>query len=149
MGAVVNALLRNWPWLVVTLAVAVSVHVVAVRVLPYAVMHVVLEKVGPMDTIRHGKRPDETSRAVVRPSPDLLYSTCPYDLALGPLRVTAPVPQSTYWSVSGFDAETNNFFVKNDSQAGAKVDFVLIAGSADRARCPKGFRWWCRRRGGG
>ena len=94
MGAVVNALLRNWPWFVLTLAVAVSVHVVTVRLLPYAVMHVVLEKVGPMDTIRHGKRPDETSRAVVRPSPDLLYSTCPYDLAEGPLRVTAPVPQA-------------------------------------------------------
>jgi uncharacterized membrane protein len=132
-----KALVRNWPWFALAIAVAVTAHLVSVRLLPHAVMGLVLAKVGPMDSVRHGKRPDETSRAVVRPSPDLLYSTCPYDLADGPLRVTAPVPAGTYWSVSAFDADTNNFFVENDRQAGAKVDFLLVQ-AADGHKLPKG-----------
>jgi len=122
-----SALLRNWPWIALGLAVALTTHLVSVELVPHIAMARVLAKVGPANAIRHGRRPDETSRGVVRPSPDLLYSTCPYDLAAGPLRVTAPVPPGTYWSVSAFDADTDNFFVENDRQAGARADFVIAA----------------------
>ncbi|HEY5237566.1 MAG TPA: DUF1254 domain-containing protein, partial [Rhizomicrobium sp.] len=79
------------------------------------------------NTIHHTARVDAASRAIVRPSPDLLYSDCPYDLSHGPLRVTAPVPAGTYWSVSAFDSQTNNFFVLDDREAKGAVDFVLAA----------------------
>ena len=77
--------------------------------------------------MRFGRRPDENSRGVVRPSPDLLYSACPFDLSKGPLKITAHVPHSTYWSVSGFDAATNNFFVRDDQQiAGDSIEIIAL-----------------------
>jgi len=125
-----TALARNWPWFLLALAVAATTHLVSIRIIPHLVMARVLDRVGPMDAVRHGRRPDENSRAVVRPSPDLLYSTCPYDLSAGPVRVTAPVPPGTYWSVSAFDADTDNFFVENDRQAADRVDFVIARHAA-------------------
>ena len=86
-----------------------------------------LPRMGPPNTIHFGNRPDETSRGVVRPSPDFLYSVCPFDLSKGPLQITARVPHSTYWSVSGFDAATNNFFVRDDQQiAGDSIEIIAL-----------------------
>jgi len=62
----------------------------------------------------------------VRPSPDLLYSICFYDVSKTPLQISATVPD-TYWSISLFQNNTVNFFVKNDRQVqGKKVNFLLI-----------------------
>lgn len=61
-------------------------------------------------------RADADSRTVVRPSPDLLYTACVFDLSHGPLHITTPVPDS-YISVSGFGADSNNFFAVNDRNA--------------------------------
>jgi uncharacterized membrane protein len=86
-----------------------------------------LDRLDPVNTMHVGKRPDSSARAVVRPSPDILYAACPYDLSKGPLRVAAPVPHASYWSVSAFDSATNNFFVKNDRQiAGNSVELILV-----------------------
>lgn len=56
------------------------------------------------------------ARTVVRPSPDLLYTACVFDLSHGALHITTPVPES-YISVSGFGANSNNFFAMNDRHA--------------------------------
>jgi uncharacterized membrane protein len=79
-------------------------------------------------------RPDASARTVVRLSPDLLYSACVFDLAAGPLHITAPVPDS-YFSISGFAADTSNFFAYNDRTAttGAdgqrRIDLLLSHGT--------------------
>lgn len=81
------------------------------------------------EILRHGGinialpalRADATARTVVRPSPDLLYTACVFDLSKGPLRITAPVPDS-YLSVFGFAADTSNFFAINDSAATTAAD---------------------------
>ncbi len=81
------------------------------------------------EILRHGGinialpalRAEATARTVVRPSPDLLYTACVFDLSNGPLRITAPVPDS-YLSVSGFAADTSNFFAINDSAATTAAD---------------------------
>ncbi|HXN70794.1 MAG TPA: DUF1254 domain-containing protein [Bradyrhizobium sp.] len=89
----------------------------------------------------HAPRATWRSRSVVRPSPDLPYSICVYDLgaAGGAVRVsTHGMPQS-YWSVSVFDADTNNFFALNDEQSTTgEVNFVLMpqASSAEAGRLP-------------
>lgn len=103
-------------WIAATLVVAMLVHLGTLHELPRYIMARTLAQMGPPNAMYFGKQPDATSRRVVRPSPDLLYAACPFDLSKGPLRVTAPVPHSTYWSVSAFDAATNNFFVRNDQQ---------------------------------
>lgn len=110
-----------------TLAIAALVHMGTVYALPRFIMARTLAIMAPANTMHFGKRPDSTSRTVVRPSPDLLYATCPFDLSKGPLRVTARVPHWTYWSVSVFDSATNNFFVKNDRQiAGDFLEILLV-----------------------
>ena len=119
-------------WLVFTLVIAVIVHAVTPIALPHLIMSRAMSKMGGFNTIHNGRRVDETSRGVVRPSPDLLYSSCPYDLSAGPLHVHAPVPPGTYWSVSAFDADTNNYFVRNDRHAGGVVDFFVVRGGGGR-----------------
>jgi uncharacterized membrane protein len=124
---------RNWIYIAATLAIAVAVHVASVLAIPHLIMARVMGAIaqrGQINAMEFAQRPTAESRGVVRPSPDLLYSTCVFDLdkAGGALRVHAQGMPQTYWSVSAFDAETNNFFVENDRQAktGA-VDFVIAA----------------------
>jgi uncharacterized membrane protein len=126
-------------WILATLIVAALVHVGSVIALPHLIMARTMRGIadhGGLNTMIHGKRPTSASRGVVRPSPDLLYSSCVYDLdaAGGMVRVTAHGMPKTYWSVSLFDAETNNFYVLNDRAAkDGSVDFVIVGKNQDKA----------------
>lgn len=124
--------MMRWPmvrwisWIVLVLAVAMVTHLASIHYLPHSVMNRAMARMGAVNTIHHGARATAEKQGVVRPSPDLLYSVCPFDLSRGPLHVTAPVPPGTYWSVSMFDSETNNFFVENDRQVkDGKIDLVV------------------------
>lgn len=133
--------LKNWGgWIVLTLAVAALVHIGSVWAVPRVIMARAISRLGTVNEIHHGKRPDATARGVVRPSPDLLYSVCPFDLSPAPLHVRASVPRDTYWSVSAFDAATNNFYVRNDSQIRRAVDFYMVGPGTDLTRVPKDAR---------
>jgi uncharacterized membrane protein len=119
---------REWMgWIAATLAVAALVHLGMLYALPRRIAARATARMGRQNAMHFGNRPSEVSRVVVRPSPDLLYSACPFDLSKGPLKITAHVPHSTYWSVSGFDAATNNFFVRNDQQiAGNSIEIIAL-----------------------
>ncbi len=99
-----------------TLVVAVAAHLLTVWYLPNLIMDRAMAQMGAVNTIHHGQRATPAIHGVVRPSPDLLYSVCPYDLSKGAMKVSAVVPPGTYWSVSAFDDETNNFYVLNDRE---------------------------------
>jgi uncharacterized membrane protein len=132
-----------WTWIAATLVVAVVVHVASVMVLPRLIMMRTMggiSKVAGLNHMTFGKRPTSANRGVVRPSPDLLYGSCVYDLhvAGGAVRVRASGMPKTYWSVSAFDADTNNFFVENDRKAGDHVDFLIVSpGYAGGGTLPK------------
>jgi uncharacterized membrane protein len=132
---------RNWGWMLATLIVAGIVHVASVMATPHIVMHLTMaamERRG-VNTMLFAKRPTADSRGVVRPSPDLLYSSCVFDLdaAGGMVRVHARGLPNTYWSVSLFDADTNNFYVLNDREAkNGTVDFTIVG--ADQGKLPPG-----------
>jgi uncharacterized membrane protein len=114
-------------WAAATILVAAVVHLGSVYFLPHVVMSRALSRLGTPNVMHFGRRPDATARMIVRPSPDLLYATCPYDLSGGALRVIAPVPHATYWSVSAFDAATDNFFVRNDRQIeGNAIELLVV-----------------------
>jgi uncharacterized membrane protein len=118
---------REWiGWIAATLIVAVAVHVASVWYTPHAIMDTVFSRMGAPNVMHHQKRPDEHTRGIVRPSPDLLYSACRFDLSNGPLEVKAPIPPGTYWSTSAFDADTNNFFAINDRTVGGQPLELII-----------------------
>ena len=52
--------------------------------------------------------PDETFRSIVRPSPDLLYASCIYNLEDGPVVIQAPIP-ARYWSMQFYQMNTENY----------------------------------------
>jgi uncharacterized membrane protein len=115
---------------IVAAAVGVGAHLVTLYTIPYTVMSRVTAapsgQVG-WNAALSPPRSTATSRGIVRPSPDLLYTLCAYDVSKGALRVTAPVPTETYWSVALYADNTDNFFVVNDRQSGplGLVDFVV------------------------
>lgn len=75
----------------------------------------------------HSPQTTAARQLVVRPSPDLLYSACPFDVSDGPVEVRAvPVPDH-YWSISVFDAHTNAVFVRNDDQQAGQPLRVILA----------------------
>ena len=73
------------------------------------------------------------SRAIVRPSPDLAYSSAVFDVSERPLHVVVPLT-APYTSLSGFATNTDNFFALNDRTAGGDpIDVVLVGPSTPRA----------------
>ncbi len=119
---------RALPWIAATLLLSAAFHLLTIYACPYYEMFELGRRgKGSVNTIHHGSRVTASSRQVVRPSPDLVYSTCGYDLSKHPLKINATVPEDTYWSVSMFAVNTDNFFVLNDQKAGGKkVDIVLV-----------------------
>lgn len=134
---------RLWFYRGLTLLVtAILVHVAAVWAAPRLIMQVLLN--GPMaQTLdMHNKAafpPPVTasSRSIVLPSPDLLYSVCVFDVSQGPVRVTANPQLKSYWSIALYAANSDNFFVVNDRKAGDKpVDLWLVSEGANRESQP-------------
>ena len=127
---------RSWRWIAGALLIAVIVHVASLLALPRLIMlrtMAAITRSAPANTIHYPPRPTASARGVVRPSPDLLYAICVYDLgaANGAVRVSTHDMPEGYWSVSVFDADTDNFYALNDRQAGAgSVDFLLMAKQA-------------------
>lgn len=114
----------------ITMALAaLFFHLVTVLAAPYVVMNAAMKRLSRdgalLNTWIHAPRVSERSRAVVRPSPDLAYSACVYDLEDGPVRVRVAA-WDDYMSVSMFQSNTDNFFTKNDRSADAGVDLVLV-----------------------
>jgi len=124
--------MKAWiPWIVATLVLAAIFHLATVMAIPHLVMKTahkrILKRAGSqVNTLIHSPRVTVESRTVVRPSPDLLYSVCVYDVSEKPLQITAPVPD-TYWSLSFYQPNTDNFYVLNDRQAKTNpVEIVLV-----------------------
>lgn len=90
-----------------------------------------------MNAMLHAPRPSAASSTVVRPSPDQLYSACVYDLAKGPVVFEGEAPADSYWSLSFFAHNSDNFFVVNDRELKSKqFRYVLIA---EGRKAPEGM----------
>ncbi|HEX8381851.1 MAG TPA: DUF1254 domain-containing protein [Sphingomonas sp.] len=84
--------------------------------------------VGRFNAMTHAPLATAASRAIVRPSPDLAYSTCVFDLTPGPVEVVIPPLSAPYWSLSVFDARTDVAFVRNNRDTGDGPVRIFIAG---------------------
>jgi uncharacterized membrane protein len=119
---------------VIAVVVAVVSHIGVIISAPYVLMNVAMSRISVevgTNAWRHAPRVTEKSRRIVRPSPDLAYSSCVYDLTNGPVRVTAAA-WDDYMSVSVFASNSDNIFVINDRQATTGVEFVLVPSGTKR-----------------
>jgi uncharacterized membrane protein len=102
--------------------------------LPNLIMEILYDQGGKQDGYNQlvlTPVPDETSRSVVRPSPDLLYASCIYNLEYGPVVIEAPVPER-YWSMQFYQMNTDNYAgitnQRNERyRVGSTVQVTLIA----------------------
>ena len=80
-----------------------------------------------LNVMAYGNLASPTNQPIVRPSPDLAYSTCPFNLSAGPLLINVVPVAGRYNSLSVFDGRTDVVFVRNDVQADGKPFKVVIA----------------------
>lgn len=122
--------MRNWLGpLAFGLVLAAVTTWAAIGAIPYGLMNVAMERLvqGGINQMSHGNLASPARQPVVRPSPDLAYSSCPYDLSAGPLAIdVTPVP-GRYSSLSVFDAATDVIFVRNDVEAQGKPFRIVVA----------------------
>jgi len=123
--------MKTWPmWIAGTVVLAAVFHILTVFALPYGIMNramgVLSAQAGGINKPFHPVQATAAARGIVRPSPDLLYTACVYDIGARPLRITSPVPD-TYWSLSMFASNTDNFFVVNDRQTRSGTIEIVLA----------------------
>jgi len=122
--------MRKWiGWTVLAIfVVAIIVNLVMVTRIPNDIMEITMTQRFNYPPNQWVFAPPTTHerRTIVRPSPDLLYSLCLYDVSNYPLRLTAVIPDN-YWSISGFAMNTDNFFAINDKQAKSNpIEVILV-----------------------
>jgi uncharacterized membrane protein len=122
------------------LAAAALGYFAVLHLIPRRIMARVMGMMGKLNGINrffHGKRPTAKARTIVRPAPDLIYSSLIYDLGQGRLRLSGELPPG-YWSLSLYAANSDNFFVLNDRElADRRFDVCLASGAAT---APEGSR---------
>ena len=83
--------------------------------------------------------PTANSRDVIRPSPDLMYSGCGYDVTYDPLVINTDIP-SSYWSVSFFSQNTDNFATINEqNESGENLKIYLFGPNSKPSKVSDGF----------
>ena len=121
--------MRGWLFpAVFGLALAALFHHLALVATPSVLMGAAMAKLDKAGANRfaHGPLATDRSRIIVRPSPDLAYSSCPFDLSDGPVLVEAAPAPAPYWSLSVFDQRTDAAFVRNNrDSAGRPIRIVL------------------------
>ncbi|MGD9966289.1 MAG: DUF1254 domain-containing protein [Hyphomonadaceae bacterium] len=107
--------------------VAIIAHIATIHAVPRMLMHVAIERIGERgaNVWRMSDRVTAASRQIVRPSPDFAYSACAFDLSAGPVVITAS-PWQSYWSLSLYAANSDNFFVIDDREARAGAEITLV-----------------------
>jgi uncharacterized membrane protein len=138
---------RLWFYRALTLVTtAILVHLLAVWAAPRLIMQVLMHSPAAQAMNMHNQAafpPPVTAaaRTVVMPSPDLLYSVCVFDVTAGPVRISANPNLKSYWSIALYAANSDNFFVINDRNAGAKpVNLWLVSesGTTEARSIPNG-----------
>jgi len=112
----------------IVLVLSVIFCFIFITVFPRAMMYAVLQIIRgdrAVNALYHGELDTAGRDPVPMTSPNLLKSTCIFDVSEKPLRITAMVPD-TYWSISFYASNTDNFFVRNDEQVPSKEVKLLL-----------------------
>jgi uncharacterized membrane protein len=122
--------IRNWLLpLFAGLIVAAIAWQGTIAATPYALMSAAMHKIGQgggVNQFRFAELATPDNQPIVRPSPDLLYSSCVFDVSEGPVLIDVePVPDA-YWSVSIFDARTDVAKVVSVREQGDKPARLVL-----------------------
>jgi uncharacterized membrane protein len=112
------------------LLAAIVAHVAFVNAAPSLIMNEAMRRIGGANAWAHAPRVTEAARAIVRPSPDLAYSACVYDLSRGPVRIAAGA-WDAYMSLSLYGADSDNFFVVSDREAPDGIEVIVVRRARD------------------
>lgn len=83
-----------------------------------------------VNCILPAERRTAETKEVVAPNPNMLFSVILYDVSQKPLLIESPVP-TTYWSISFYADNTDNYFILNDRQVNANSVKLLLTNGKD------------------
>jgi uncharacterized membrane protein len=95
-----------------------------------------LTPIAPVNTVAAVPQPTPQSELMPYMDPAFAASVCRYDLANGPLKLTAPVSPA-YTSVSFYTRHGVAYYAINDRAAGRRVIELDLMTSAQRAELPE------------
>lgn len=115
---------RRLALLATVLAVAVATHLAVVLAVPRVLTTIAANRISQNGALNnrwiYPPRATEASREIVRPSPDLAYAACVFDLRDGPVRITV-TPGAAYTSLSLYAPNTDATVIN----ARVPVDLVI------------------------
>ena len=106
------------------------IHVGFIYYFPYLKVWMIFQNAEALSSVNvpfYRDVPTANSREVVRPSPDLMYSGCGYDVTYNPLVIKTDIP-NTYWSVSFFSSNSDNFVTLNNDQINEESITIYLFG---------------------
>nr|WP_070958811.1 DUF1254 domain-containing protein [Hyphomonas sp. Mor2] len=125
---------QSLPYLVGALVLAVLTFVITrnliIQKAPSKVMSTIEARIaagaGGWNACFHNQVYGPRLNAARRANPDSIISSMAYDLSDGPVRVAGET-WPRYWSISFYQQNSDNFFVRNDQELdGAEFDFLLV-----------------------
>ena len=126
-------------WLLSGALLGGIVHLVAVLVLPRTATqdaYARLTPIAPVNTIAAVPQPMAQNELMPYMDPAFAAAVCRYDLANGPLKLTAPVSPA-YTSVSFYTRRGVAYYAINDRAAGRRIIELDLMTSAQRAELPE------------
>jgi len=100
-----------------------------------------LEAAGGHNRFVHVARPDANFRQIVKPSPDLLYSTLVFDVTQHAIAVEIP-PFDDYWvnQVVAMNTDSVAYIGRRNQPSGATTRFVVYAPPTPAFDVPEGYQ---------
>lgn len=138
-------MMRRWLANIAAVAlIAVATHFAVFGGIPYVIMSRVMTRAaaqagGTNAAVSGGRLPTAADRRIVRPSPDLLYTYCVFDVGDGPVLIGG-TPSRAYWSMALYASNTDNFFVLDDRQAAGDSAMVVLSSHEMLPRIPAGYK---------
>ena len=120
----------NLRWLSVCVILAAAVHLVVVYATPVVLTSLTLNRLlekAPANSMFHHPEGTVTMAKEELANPNMLVSTCIFDVTEKPLRVETLVPD-TFWSLAMYTRDRKAFFVLNESQTPVKNVTIDLVG---------------------
>jgi uncharacterized membrane protein len=126
-------------WLLAGALLGGVVHLVAVLILPRTATQDAYTRLAPIATVNAVvpvPQPAPQNETMPYMDPAFAVAVCRYDLANGPLKLTAPI-SAAYTSVSFYTRSGVAYYAINDRAAGRKVIELELMTSDQRANLPE------------